>query len=301
MVAARRDLTSVYNTLIEIPVWCLSRLIVKINFIVTGVVIMMRIFLILGLSVATVLSEENKVSGSEAGEEHLETQIMVIALGPVPARKYDRVSNRGDRAMLLPEEQEVPPNKLYYKPSLRGSLPPSKWKSLNITFNNMSSMHCVPAGRDLVLYRKLAGHYELYVVIPSGEVGMKRLIVLTQPFSESNKGDLWRKNPKLTIIDRESVGLRDKQFAIKNLSQVNVLHAFDNEVAVVRRGKLIGYERNKNGVLYHLAASYGAQRKIIYNLAVHMRTDKALHLYILYDADPITNAGRSVAVFRIML
>ncbi|MDG1358767.1 MAG: hypothetical protein P8P36_11300 [Akkermansiaceae bacterium] len=262
---------------------------------------MKRIFFVLGLSVVTALCEEGEVSGSDSDDERLETQIMVIALGSVPPRKYGRSGTQGDAAMLLPKEGEVPPNKLYYKSSAGGSLPSSKWQPLNVTFNNMSSMHFVPAGRDLVLYRKLARHYEPYVVIPSGEVGMKRAVLLTQDFSERNRGEAWHRNPNLTIIDRESASLRDKQFAIKNLSKMNVLHAFDGEVASVRRGQLIGYKRNKNGVLYHLAASYGARRKIIYNLAVNIRRDNALHLYVLYDADPGTNAGRSVAVFRIML
>lgn len=257
--------------------------------------------LMFGLSVSIAVSEELKPLDNESKEIKGETHIMVIALGSTPARQYSRGGDQGDASMLLPKVGQIPPNMLYYKEAGGERDQLSKWQPFRVSFNNMSVMHSIPAKLDFVLYRKLASRYEPYVVIPAGDIGMRRVVLLTQSPVQKNQSMGWKAKPQVAIINRDSASLHDKQFAIKNLSQTKVLHAFDREVATISPGILMGYSRNRNGFLYHLAARYGAERKIIYNLAINFQQDGALHLYILYDAAPVTNAGRSVAVFRMVL
>ena len=63
----------------------------------------------------TIIAVACDQSRGEEQELSLQTKIMVVALGPVPPRRYSAGENRGDAAMLLPQVGEVPPSKLYYQ------------------------------------------------------------------------------------------------------------------------------------------------------------------------------------------
>ena len=162
-------------------------------------------------------------------------------------------------------------------------------------------MRSIKAGEEFVLYKKLADGYEPYVTVPAGEVGMRRVVFLSPSSLLKNENRPWMDKPQVTVISPDAGRLKDKHFVIKNLSRMTVLHAFGDTIANVDPGQLIGYRRNRQGVLYHLAARYGKQRKIIYNMAVKLGKGSGIHLYTLYDAMPDTNAGRSVGVFRMVL
>ena len=307
MVAARGNLTADLDRLLMVPLAILCRW-HGVCKVITGCMRLSKLVLLVllfvlaqALTIVTAICQEQGEKVNEPKDLIPKAQIMVIALGPVPARKYSNNNKRGDAAMLLPAIGEVPPSQLYYKAEDTYSTAPSKWRPFRIAFNNNSVMCDIRAGRDFLLYRKLASRYELYVVIPAGGVGTKRVVLLTSASLSSNPATPWNEKPKLTIVAMESASLRDKQFAIKNLSKIDVLHAFDQKVANVRPGQLIAYRRNRKGVLYHLAARYGSERKMIYNMAVHFERDSTLHLYVLYDAIPATNAGRLVGVFRMVL
>ena len=301
MVAARRDLKTDLDRLMGLFFGVLSTWRRACDAIVCYASFTQPVLLVLALTIVTAMCQEKAVEEGEPKEPILKSQIMVIALGPVPARKYSKDKSRGDAFMLLPELGEVPPSQLYYKAEDHSSTASSKWRPLRIAFNNVSVMRDITAGRNFLLYRKRADNYEPYVIIPPAGDGIRRIVLLTPASLGSNQTMPWHRKPKVTIIAMGSPHLRDKQFAIKNLSQKDVLHAFDQELANVRPGQLIAYKRNRNGVLYHLAARYGSERKMIYNLAVNFERDSSLHLYVLYDALPTTNAGRSVGVFRMVL
>lgn len=237
-------------------------------------------------------------------ELSLQTKIMIVALGPVPPRRYSVGKNRGDAAMLLPQVGEVPPSKLYYKglvDNAKNSKAEETWRPFQIAFNNTTAMRSIKAGGEFVLYRKVADGYEPYVTVPTGEVGMRRVVFLSPSSLLKNENRPWMDRPQVTVISPDAGRLKDKHFVIKNLSRMTVLHAFGDTVANVDPGQLIGYRRNRQGVLYHLAARYGKQRKIIYNMAVKLGKGSGIHLYALYDAIPDTNAGRAVGVFRMVL
>lgn len=237
------------------------------------------------------------------------TEISVVALGPKPGRKFKHNEGGEGPIMLLAKPGEVPPAQLYYRGASSGDKKTkgkktkdkkSNWKSFSLSFNNPSAMRSVPPGKDLVLYRKLPkdGGYERYVTIPAGAEGSRRVFFLLT----STKGPTpWAKPPLVRKITLEASGTKGKQFILKNLSRFNVLHAFEKSVVSVAPMKTISYKRAKTGQLYRLAAQYGTQKKVIYNTAVRLNGDGHIQLYALYDANPRTNSGRSVGVFRTMI
>ena len=103
------------------------------------------------------------------------------------------------------------------------------------------------------------------------------------------------------MMSLDSAQLQGKQFILLNLSKFTVLHAFDDHVVSVAPKKLISYEQAKSGQVYRIAARYGAHKKVIYNTAVRSNAGGHVQLHVLYDANPKTNGGRSVGVFRMMI
>lgn len=278
----------------------------RVNLAINGAAACYRILgrQILVTIFMTIIAVTCDQSRGEEQELSLQTKVMVVALGPVPPRRYSEGKSRRDAAMLLPQVGEVPPSKLYYqglKDDVKNPKAVETWKPFQIAFNNTTAMRSIKAGEEFVLYRKLADGYEPYVTVPAGEVGMRRVVFLTPSSLSRNKNRPWMDKPHVTVISPDAGRLKDKHFVIKNLSRMTVLHAFGDTVANVDPGQLIGYRRNRQGVLYHLAARYGKQRKIIYNMAVKLGKGSGIHLYALYDAMPDTNAGRAVGVFRMVL
>lgn len=241
-------------------------------------------------------AEEKAVEQDDAVPQ---TQIAVIALGPTPPRRYSESRRGGESVMLLPAPGEVPPARLF----IRGDAPAGEqedWEPFNLSFNNPSPMRSVPAGETLSLYRRKtdAGEYERYVTIPAGEEGVRRVIFLTP---SASGGRVWIDPPRVWRIELDQGDLQGKQFMLQNLSRTRVLHAFDKTITEVRPEKIISYQRAGAGMIYRLAARYGSQKKIIYNMAVRLDAEGNRHLYALYDANPQTNAGRSVGVFKTVI
>lgn len=227
------------------------------------------------------------------------TQIAVIALGPEPVRRY---GERGQ--MLRARPGETPPPKLYYRGAKRktkgGKKKETAWKSFNLRFNSRASMREFPSGKEIVLHRRLPGGegYEPYVTIPAGAEGARRVFFLTPADVGPSP---WSGAPKACMLDLGARGLRNKEFILRNLSEFTVLHAFEGTVASVAPMQTTSYTRPKVGELYRLAARYGNHKKIIYNTAVRLGTRGDIQLFVLYNANPATNSGRSVGVFRMVV
>lgn len=222
------------------------------------------------------------------------TEISIVALGPKPQRRY---SDSG--YMLRARPYETPPPRLYYK-GKSSTDKKTTWKSFNVPFNNPSAMQAITPGQTLVLHRKLPkdGGYERYVTIPAAPEGSRRVFFLT---ASTTGPTPWAKPPRVRTISLNSESLKGKQFVLKNLSRFTVLHAFADSVVSVAPMKVISYKRAKTGQLYRLAAQYGTQKKVIYNTAVRLNDEGHIQLFALYDANPKTNSGRSVGVFRTMI
>ena len=256
---------------------------------------LLRMWLIAGITVSTAHSKESEQ------DQSLQSKLMIVALGPMPPRRYSEDTKRGDSAMLLPMEDEVPPHQLYYRVSGNAREAASEWMPFPVAFNNTTAMKSVKAGAELLLHRKFADRYEPYVRIPGLDVGRHHVVFLTPSPKIKAKHRPWVHRPQVTVISPHSAGLLGKQFMIKNLSGEKVLHAFGDSIASIEPGDLLAYRRSQSGVLYRLAARYGKKRHIIYNMAVRIDEGSGTHLYVLFDARAETNAGRSVGVFRMVV
>jgi hypothetical protein len=257
-----------------------------------------QILAVLLIAIIATLPVRSKEEDRKSDDE---TKIMMVALGSVPPRRYSDTQTQGDSAMLLPAEGEVPPSRLYYKAGHDHQTAPNTWMPFDIAFNNTTVMKPVKAGEDLQLYRESSKGYERYVTVAGAEAGARRVVFLTPSVSEAGSDKPWLNRPKVTVITPDAPGLRGKQFLLKNLSRKTVLHAFGETITNIDPGLLVAYPRTRSGVLYRLAARYGKQRKIIYNMAIKLDIESGTHLYALYDTKPETNAGRSVGVFRTIL
>lgn len=251
--------------------------------------------LITALAVTSLHAEEDE------GNHTAETTLSIVALGPMPPRRYSEGAKRGDAAMLLPMEDEVPPNQLYYQAEGNASEALSKWLAFPVAFNNASACMVTKGGVEITLHRKHANDYKPYVTIPALKAGMRHVVFLTPRSGGRDGRSVWMERPQVTVISPDAAGLLGKQFIIKNLSDRKVLHAFGDSVRSIDPGDLLAYRRSQSGVLYRLAARYGDKRHILYNMAVRIDEGSGTHLYALYDARAETNAGRSVGVFRMLL
>lgn len=226
-------------------------------------------------------------------------EFAIVALGPKPTRKYSKPEDGGEAVMLLAQPGETPPAQLYYRMG-KDNEKDGKWNSLNIPFNNPSTLRQMPSDRELRLYRKLSGedHFEPYVTLPAVPAMMRRIFLLMPGKYDSTP---WKESPKIKVLTLENTDLIDKNFILANFSTHTVQHAFQDNVESVAPGKIITYRQEEVGQLYRLAARYGKEQKIIYNTAIRLNQEGHIQLFVLYDGSPATNAGRDVGVFRMMI
>lgn len=235
----------------------------------------------------------------ERRESNPAAEISIVALGPKPTRKYAQPEGGGDAVMLLAQPGETPPAQLFFRSGNSGEKD-GRWTSLNIPFNNPSALRPMPADRELKLYRKLSGkdNYEPYVTLPAVPPMMRRIFLLMH---SKNNSTPWKESPRIKMLTLENSDLVDKNFILANFSSHTVQHAFQDKAETVAPEKIITYRQEEVGQLYRLAARYGKEQKIIYNTAVRLAQDGHIQLFVLYDGSPATNAGREVAVFRMVI
>ena len=262
------------------------------QFLVKG---MIQWLLVSGMAISSAQSKDDEK------DHDPEAKLAIIALGPMPPRRYSADTKRGDAVMLLPLGGEVPPSKLYYQAGDNTPEVSGKWRALSVAFNSTAVMKTIKSGVGITLYTKHSKHYEPYATIPALDLGMRYVVFLTPSPGGDHNRSLWVRRPRVTIVSPDSGSLRDKQFMIKNLSAEKVMHAFGESVCSIDPGDLLAFRRSQSGVLYRLAARYGKKRHVLYNMAVRIDESSGAHLYALYDASEETNAGRSVGVFRMVV
>lgn len=226
-------------------------------------------------------------------------EFAIVALGPKPTRKFSKPEGGGEAVMLLAQPGETPPAQLFFRNG-NSEGKDGRWNSLNIPFNNPSTLRQIPSDRELRLYRKLSGedHFEPYVTLPAIPATMRRIFFLMPSKYDSTP---WKESPKIRVLTLENADLIDKSFILVNFSSHTVQHAFEQKVESVAPEKIITYRQEEVGQLYRLAARYGKEQKIIYNTAVRLNQEGHIQLFVLYDGSPATNAGRDVGVFRMVI
>jgi hypothetical protein len=237
-------------------------------------------------------------------KEILPAKLAIIAIGPKPPRRYG--SPEGDKpnsaaALLPPKSGEIPPRRLHFeiqekkKAKKDETKPPLKPTSINVTFNNPSHFIEVPPSKTLKLQRREDSEFSNYISIDPLKPG-SMTVVLLRPTGKGDKR--WLSEPKQYKIDLLDDELNNKRLAILNLSRRPVKSIFHKDKKMIPAGGFKSYESIEGLELHRMAAAYGREDKIIYNTALRLNKSNRLLFYVLYDANPNTNDGRTVGLFR---
>jgi len=238
------------------------------------------------------------ISKSDEGGEQL-SQISLIAVGFKPPRRYEKAVNGKAPRMLLPRSEEVPPSRLYFKGE-ESTNEKLVWQSLRVSFNRGANLKAIAPEKTLQLYKKIigSGEYVKYVSLPPSIAGSKSIYFL---IPSSQGSDLWEESPVVEVFDLEGESIDGKKFVFKNLSRIKVSYDFNGMVRELPPMDSVSYARPEIGKFCRLAARCEVDGKIIFNTAVRLDKTKNKHLFVFYDANPKTNSGRSVGVFKMVL
>jgi hypothetical protein len=250
---------------------------------------------------------------SSKKKEILPAKLAIIAIGPKPPRRFgspDESRPNSAAALLPPRPGEIPPRRLHFEITQKkqqsgakklkedAKKTPLKMKSINVTFNNPSHFIEVPPNKTLKLQRRDSrGSSELsdYISITPLLPGSMTLVLLRP----SGKGDnRWVSEPRKYKIDLLDEKLKNKRLAILNLSRRPVKSIFHKDKKMIPAGGFHSYESIQGLELHRIAAAYGREDRIIYNTGLRLNKSNHLLFYVLYDANPNTNDGRTVGLFR---
>ena len=217
-------------------------------------------------------------------------RLAIIAIGPKPARRF---SNTGS-TILAPKEGEVPPRRLYFEIAQEEGRE-KILNSINVTFNNPSHFINVPANKSLRLLVRKKNEYIKYInTKPLAE--RSTTIIILRPEGVGDRR--WLKEPLKYEINLISEPFKNKKVAILNLSRRAIKSVFHEDRQVLEAGGFQTYESIKELGLHRIAAAYGKENKVIYNTAMRLNKNNQLIIFVLYDANPNTNDGRTVGVLR---
>lgn len=260
-------------------------------------------------------AQQAKPNASESSnkKEILPAKLSIIAIGPKPPRRFGSAGEDkpNSAAVLLPPKPgEIPPRRLYFAvgekdekttvSNKEGNDPTPKleFKSINVTFNNPSHFTNVPPNKLLKLQRRdsISGS-ELsdYISIAPLKPGSVT-VVLLRPSGLGSKR--WLLEPKLYKINLFDEGLTKKKLTILNLSRRPIKSVFHQDKKLIEPGGFQSYESIEGLELHRIAAAYGQEDRIIYNTALRLNRSNRMLFYVLYDANPNTNDGRTVGLFR---
>jgi len=262
------------------------------------------VFLLCGSCISVRAQDESQEGLSKAS-----AYVSVIALGPIPQRRYQMPkklghsgspeSGSGKHAVFLPPLRgAVPPIALYFKSDHRLE-DGSGWNRLRIGFNNATGIQQVPSELPIKLYRRAEGDsksYVSYLVIPSLPAASQTLVFLL-PRSRSEKP--WVKVPKLSLLNLGAKALRKKNLLVRNFSSEPVVFMIDaQKPRVLASGQRQSLKLTQNGRYHRIEAALATKESIsLINTSVRV-PDDALTVIAFYNARPETNAGKSVGVFR---
>lgn len=242
--------------------------------------------------------------------------ISLIALGPVPQRRYKTSgkSNSDDRGDVAPRSlnlnsipvllptlvDSVPPPALYYK--LSKATNGSSWGRMRVGFNASTSVTKVHAGESMCLNIKDASQpdgYRAYLNLAPLKPWTQSVIFLVS----SHQGKTpWKKTPHMSVLDMHSKALLGKSVLVENFSNKPVVFSLDNMDPIrLKVGEKKTYEVvHKKGRLHRITATYHSTRVLIFKSALRV-PDGTLSIFAFYNANPKTNGGKKVGVVRVVI
>ncbi len=251
----------------------------------------------------------------------------IVALGPVPARRYRVASsslpNKHSEetsisepqksippVLLSPADGEVPPPCLYYakKVMIHGKNKQTRWSRINLGFNQFTGVVRVPADESIVLSRKRKEGsdyvYENYLRLPALKSGSQSLVFLSPRGSEHHRGDKvcsrWMDSPKVSVLDLTSSPMLHKSGVMRNFSHQTIGYYWRGEQVEMlapgqRRSFSIPENKRNNRIAVFIKTRAG--RRLVLMEADVERDTKSFSVIATYDAHPKSNAGSPVGIF----
>ena len=236
----------------------------------------------------------------ENGEEIVPARLAIIAIGPKPSREFGNTNGAktsSTSALLPPGPNEIPPRRLYVELAEKeGEDEKEELRLINVRFNNPSRFSEMAPNRILHFLRKEDGESKKYMTMKPLEAGSMNLVLLRP----TGKGDKrWLSEPIQYKIDLLGATLVDKQLAIINLSRRTIKSMVHGDQKMIVAGGLLTYEGIDGLELHRVSAVYGREERVIYHTAIRLNKEvNRLLIYVLYDANPNTNDGRTVGLFK---
>lgn len=274
------------------------------------------VFLLVGSIEALGEPSGDKVQGS--------AYISIVAVGPKPKNRFELPGkkemqelrdelgdgeiegvkvNRSDHAgipiPLPPLAGMTPPSSLYMrKVDSKDSDP--EWSRLRVGFNGSTAITKVSSGIGLTLYsRHQKGdlRYKPYLKLPELSPGSQMMVFLLP----SGKGKRpWLKEPKVSELHLHSKGLRGKNLLFRNYASQTVAIAMgEGKPIILRTGQRRSRKLDRDAGYQRVSAVTGGKNKeSLLNTTVRV-SEGDLTVIVFYDANPETNAGKAVGVFRV--
>ncbi len=228
---------------------------------------------------------------------HSQARLAVLAIGPKPLRRYtaeDKDQAHAASTLLLPRPYEIPPKILFNLATNKsGNLLP-----INVSFNNPPSFISAPASKTFRLKQSLTDESDPYIILSPLKPGSVNLILL-QPSSTAPKR--WQSDPKMHKLVLSAPNIIRKDLAFINLSRRPIKTQFHQAEKIILPGTSQLYSKISGQLLHRISAHYGHENKLIINTAIKLpQSDTSSHnLYIFYDANPNTNAGKTIGLMRV--
>lgn len=219
-------------------------------------------------------------------------------------KEVSEVERSGQHAVLLaPQSGTVPPAALYFqaRPTEGGEKNETTKllrSRLRVGFNNATGIQSVPAGRVIKLERRENGSmpvYSSYVSIPAIKPRTQSLAFLL-PQSKGTKP--WQDAPAVSLLSPNSKALADKNILVRNFSEHTVAYKIGaqkfRQLKPGQRGSLkVPHSRG----YWSFRAVRGKQKTSLLQTSIRVPVD-SLTVIAFYNANPETNAGEPVGVFR---
>jgi len=257
------------------------------------------LYLILLTSLTCCLMPQVSV-GQEAENEVLPAKLAIIAIGPKPAREFGNrngAKKSSGSVLLPPNPGEIPPRRLYLeRDEKEDGEENTELESIQVTFNSPSHFVEVPANRMLIFKRRGDDEFRKYVTVKPLVAGSKHIILL-RPSGKG--GQRWVSAPFQYRINLLNEALANKRLVVMNLSRRSITSIVHEDKKVITAGGFLAYEAIDGLKLHRVSAFYGREKKVIYHTAVKLNKEAThLLLYVFYDANPNTNDGRTVGLFK---
>jgi len=275
-----------------------------------------------------------------AGEQEVtEAQLAIVALGPLPQRKYrmpkrdeakemeramkdvmeemeKQAKERGEKfdkdlapgssakpILLENHPDETPPNSVYIKRRENADAHGSSegWRSIRVAYNNAAAFKKVPAGKALSFFRRDDMKARDNMEHYAKFQGGLQPGSRTMMFLQPTGTGRrpWKGEPKITLLNLDSETMAEKDLVVRNFSSAPVATMIGKKKVLLNPGEFRSYDFNAAEGKLHRFVAVEGRKKIVYT---NIKVDSgSVTVIAFYNANPKTNSGFKTGVFRTSL